>query len=132
MDYHGSKDIIEYIDVEFLKSINCETPSVTDMRDLEDDIRKNGILNPLVIGVGLWSRKIRLDVGNHRVHLADKLGLTHLPTICRVGAYSVFMPRNGDHSYNSEIIKLPKSCDLEMDYFDKPSDVLHITEFVKK
>lgn len=129
MDYNGDKAIIEFIHIDFLKSINCPVPSITDMDSLYEDIKQNGIINPLVIDVGLWSRKIRLDVGNHRVHLADKLGMKFLPTVARIGAYSVFMPRNGDHSYETNRIKLSPVCDLDMDYFDMPSKVLEISEY---
>lgn len=98
--------------------------------ELMEDIMQNGIVDPVILGVGVWSRKVRLDTGNHRIYLAPKLGITHLPVIARVHNYCTFEPGNGDHSYDCPYIT-PKKEWLDTDYYAKPSDVLDIMEILK-
>ena len=99
--------------------------SPNDDLALMNDIMENGVTDPVILGVGVWGRRVRLDTGNHRIYLAPRLGLTHLPVIARVGNYCTFTPANGDHAYDCQYIT-PKKEWLEEEYYAKPSDVLDI------
>lgn len=99
--------------------------SPTDDLALMSDIMENGVQDPIVLSVGVWSRKSRLDTGNHRIYLAPRLGMTHLPVICRVWNYCAFSNGNGDHSFDCQYIT-PKREWIQDEYYAKPSDVLDI------
>ena len=63
------------------------TPSPNNDLELSMDINANGIKEPVIIGVGVFSRQIRLETGNHRIYLCPRMGMTHLPCIARVWNY---------------------------------------------
>ena len=99
--------------------------SPNDDLALMESIMQNGIQDPLVLSIGVWSRRVRLDTGNHRIYIAPRLGFTHLPVVARVSNYCVHSPGNGDHSYTCQHI-LPKREWITEDYYARPSDVLDI------
>lgn len=97
--------------------------SPNDDLALMQNIMANGITEPIILGVGVWSRRVRLDTGNHRIYLAPRLGMTHLPVICRVWNYCSFSNGNGDHSFECQHISVKKEW-IEEEYYEKPSEVL--------
>ena len=117
--------LIQEMPIVLLNNWRCLTPSPNDDLALMDDIAQNGIIEPIVLSIGAYSRKIRLDSGNHRIYLAPRLGLTHLPVIARVWNYCTFTNGNGDHSYDCPEITVKQEW-IEEDYYAKPSDVLDI------
>jgi hypothetical protein len=96
-----------------------------------EDIMQNGIQDPIILGVGVYSRQVRLDTGNHRIYLLPKLGMTHLPVVARVWNYCTFSNGNGDHSFLCPDISVKKQW-LEEEYYAKPSDVLDIMQLLIK
>lgn len=124
------KELIQNLPVQMIAPWRCPMPSPNDDLALIEDIMTNGIIEPIEIGVGIWSRKIRLNTGNHRIYLAPRLGISHLPCICRVWNYCSFDNGNGDHSYDTPYITIKKKW-LDDEYFDKPSEVLDILEIMK-
>lgn len=46
---------------------------------LVDDVRKHGIIEPLVLEYHTKSKTARLGEGNHRLEAARRVGLTHVP-----------------------------------------------------
>lgn len=119
------QDLVQEIPIVLLDKWRCLTPSPNDDLALMTDIMENGIVEPIVLGIGVYSRKIRLDSGNHRIYLAPRLGLTHLPVIARVWNYCTFTNGNGDHSFDCPEITVKQEW-IEEDYYAKPSDVLDI------
>jgi hypothetical protein len=95
------------------------------------DIDQNGIQEPIVIGIGVFSRQIRLETGNHRIYLCPKMGMTHLPCVARVWNYCAFNNGNGDHAFDCPEITVKKQW-LEEEYYAKPSDVLDIMALMLK
>jgi len=118
-------DLVQEMPIVLLDKWRCLTPSPNDDLALMEDIMQNGITEPIILGVGVFSRKIRLDSGNHRIYLAPRLGLTHLPVIARVWNYCTFTNENGDHSYDCPEITVKQEW-IEEDYYARPSDVLDI------
>mgnify|MGYP001166624375 CR=1 FL=1 len=107
------------------------TPSPNNDLELMEDIIANGITEPIEIGVGVFSRKVRLNTGNHRIYLAPRLGITHLPCTCRVWNYCTFDNGNGDHSFSTPWITKKQEW-IEHEYFAQPSQVLDIMELMKE
>ena len=119
------KEFVQNMPVQLLTQWRTPTPSPNDDFALMEDISKNGMQDPIVLGVGIWSRKVRLDTGNHRIYLAPRLGMTHLPVMCKVWNYCAFSNGNGDHSFDCQHITAKKEW-LEEGYYAKPSEVLDI------
>ena len=107
------------------------TPSPNNDLEMMEDIMVNGITDPVEIGVGVYSRKVRLNTGNHRIYLAPRIGITHLPCICRVWNYCTFDNHNGDHSFSTPWITKKQEW-IEQEYFAQPSQVLDIMELMKE
>jgi hypothetical protein len=117
--------LIQQMPIQMLAPYRNPDFSPTDDLALMSDIMENGVQDPIVLSVGVWSRKARLDTGNHRIYLAPRLGMTHLPVICRVWNYCAFSNGNGDHSFDCQYIT-PKREWIQDEYYAKPSDVLDI------
>ena len=119
------QNLVQEMPVVLLNQWRCLTPSPNDDLVLMDTMLQDGIIEPIVLGIGAYSRKIRLDSGNHKIYLAPRLGLTHLPVIARVWNYCTFTNGNGDHSYDCPEITVEQEW-IEEDYYARPSDVLDI------
>lgn len=130
MEYKGDKSLIQNMPIQIAIKWACKTPSPTNDLALMEDLMTNGFKDPLILGVGIYSRKVRLDTGNHRIHLAPRLGMTHVPVVARVSNYCVFLPHNGDHSYDCPFISRKKEW-IDEEYYTKPSDVLDMMEILK-
>lgn len=119
------KELIQSMPVPLLAQWRNETPSPNDDLALMESIMADGFLEPVEIGVGIWSRKVRLNTGNHKIYLAPRMGITQLPVIARVWNYCSFDNHNGDHSYDCRDITVSREWIAE-EYFAKPSDVLDV------
>lgn len=122
--------LIQKMHVSLLYPFRNTAYSPNNDLELMEDIMQNGIKDPIVLGIGVWSRRIRLDTGNHRIYIAPKLGISHLPVIARVHNYCTFMPENGDHSFECPYIT-PKKEWLDKEYYAKPSDVLDLMKMLE-
>lgn len=119
------KNLIQEMPIVMLKQWANPHYSPNDDLALTQDIMENGIQDPIILSIGVWSRKVRLDTGNHRIYLAPRLGMTHLPVMCKVWNYCAFTNGNGDHSFDCQHITAKKEW-LEEGYYAKPSEVLDI------
>jgi len=125
------EQFVQKIPIQLLAPWRNPTPSPNDDLKLIMDIDKNGITEPVIIGVGAFSRQVRLETGNHRIYLCPRMGMTHLPCIARVWNYCAFNNGNGDHAFNCPEITVKKEW-LEEEYYAKPSDVLDIMALMLK
>lgn len=125
------KEFIQQMPVQLLTQWKNPTPSPNDDLALMEDISKNGILEPIILGVGVYSRKVRLDTGNHRIYLLPRMGMTHLPVVCRVWNYCTFNNGNGDHSFDCPEISVKQEW-IEKEYYARPSDVIDIMALMLK
>ncbi|MDF1795113.1 MAG: hypothetical protein P1U63_01110 [Coxiellaceae bacterium] len=116
--------LIELLPISMLAQWRNPEFSPNDDDDLIKDIEQNGLVDPVVIGVGIWSRRIRLDTGNHRIYLCPEMGITHLPTIARVWNYCAFENGNGDHSFPCDHIALDKQW-IDDEYYAKPGQIIN-------
>ena len=66
------EQFVEQIPVKLLEQWKCPTPSPNDDLALMEDIMQNGILEPIILGIGVYSRNIRLETGKHRIYLAPR------------------------------------------------------------
>ena len=117
--------LIQSMPIMLIKQWANPDYSPNDDLALMEDIMQNGIQDPLILSVGVWSRRVRLDTGNHRIYIAPKLGMTHLPVVAYVDNYCVQNIQNGDHSFKCNHIT-PKREWINEGYYDKPSNVLDI------
>jgi hypothetical protein len=125
------KEFIQQMPVQLLTQWKNPTPSPNDDLALMEDISKNGITDPIVLGVGVYSRKVRLDTGNHRIYLLPRMGMTHLPVVCRVWNYCTFNNGNGDHSFDCPEISVKQEW-INEEYYARPSDVIDIMALMLK
>jgi hypothetical protein len=123
------KELIQNLPVAMLVPWCNASPSPNNDLELMTDIMENGITTPIEIGIGIWSRKVRLNTGNHRIYLAPRLGISHLPVICRVWNYCAFDNHNGDHSYDTPHITKKQEW-ITDEYFEKPSEALDIMQLL--
>ncbi len=121
---------VELIPIDVLSAWRNPNASPCNETALLKDIDEQGVLDPIILGVGLWSRRVRLDTGNHRIYLCPKLGMTHLPVVAKVGNYCIFDERNGDHSVSCEHILLNKNW-LNEHFYARPTDIINMPALVQ-
>lgn len=106
-------NMVELISVDFLYSIrNKKSTVTTDLLDgtivpeekVWENIKKEGMVEPLLVRIGLNDKTIRLESGNHRIKLAKKEGYTHLPITCYIANEVIFSEGNGFHKYPAKNI----------------------------
>lgn len=124
------REYIQSLPVPMIAQWRSPTPSPNNDLELIEDILANGIKEPIIIGVGVWSRRVRLDTGNHRIYLAPRLGITQLPCICRVWNYCTFTNGNGDHSVETPYITKKQEW-IEQEYWAAPNTCLDLFELMK-
>jgi hypothetical protein len=125
------EQFVQKMPIQLIAPWRNPMPSPNDDLELSMDIDQNGIQEPIVIGIGVFSRQIRLETGNHRIYLCPKMGMTHLPCVARVWNYCAFNNGNGDHAFDCPEITVKKQW-LEEEYYAKPSDVLDIMALMLK
>jgi hypothetical protein len=121
-------EFVEWVPVHSIFNIRNATYSPhSELQDdsLINELEEVGMLEPVEIGVGVWSQRIRLDTGNHKIYLAEKMGLTRLPCVARVWNYCAFHPENGDHSFQTDIIKMERKW-LTEEFYARPSEILDL------
>lgn len=67
--------------LEYNRESDLETPGY---KNLLEDIKANGIKEPLIIGYSLGNGKAVLVEGNHRLLIAKKLGMNSVPVTVSV------------------------------------------------
>ena len=78
-DSYALNGKVELIPVRFLMFFRGNALGKTDLDTLTEDMRANGVREPLILTVGQRDRKVKLGEGNHRVEAAIRLDATHLP-----------------------------------------------------
>ncbi len=92
-----------------------------------EDIKKNGMQEPLLIIVGWENKVIRLESGNHRIQTAIQDGYTHLPVALQVIKGDLLNPVNGLHKVDADsLIYWDKTikCAYPVQY--DPSNIINI------
>lgn len=100
--------LIQLVPTEWAFSIANPAPSLhTDLGDgterrvgfatLTAHMLRNGMRDPLVIGVGTETGKVRLDAGNHRIRCFMAFKLPFVPAIASIGGSHIWEPGNGLH-----------------------------------
>ena len=121
--------MVQQIDVQFLKKIaNPEATNHTDLlngdivhQDLVwENIKEEGLQEPLLIVIGYDDKTIRLESGNHRIKTAIADGYTHLPVAIQIIKRSLLEKGNGFHFFDAKdivrwehIIRCPYPYQLE-------------------
>jgi hypothetical protein len=108
--YHpwNASQQVELISVDLL--LNFCHPSPTTETDLYNgevcdqeivwkNIMEEGMYEPLMLRINPYLSEIRLESGNHRVRLAKKYGVTHLPVASFITHRTVFHYGNGPHVF---------------------------------
>lgn len=132
---------VEIVSLEWLIEMSDPSPSdevdlgadkagsIVSAQELARDIKKRGLLEPLVVAVGMSTGRARLEGGNHRVRILLEMGLLHAPAVCWVGASHVGFDANGTHQ--GRVVKLwPDFRPLvamgryDERHFERPSSVL--------
>ncbi len=58
--------------------------TIVSMDELWQDIKKNGLFEPLIMRVGLNNKKFRLEAGNHRIQVFHDNGIETIPLTVQV------------------------------------------------
>jgi hypothetical protein len=123
------------IPVEFIKSYS--NPQPTDTTDLlnGDIVRQElvwenilsvGMVEPLLMLIGLKNKTLRLESGNHRINLAIKDNITHLPVAFLASNQSIIHEGNGKHFFCAKkIIKYDLLINCPYYYQVNPIDVFN-------
>jgi hypothetical protein len=105
-DYmRGYRSVMENVPIAWLKHLTAGNPlrrSSEEIDELAEDIKQNGMNNPVIITVGKNTRTAMLGEGNHRLEACIRAGYTSIPARCIVGS-----------EYGSNL--LPQSyCDADL------------------
>lgn len=134
----NASEQVEFVAVDFL--LNFCNPSPTTETDLYTgetcdqevvwkNIMEEGIHEPLMLRINPYDNEIRLESGNHRVRMAKKYNISHLPVASFITKRTVFHSGNGPHVFYLNDRLTPKNIiNCPYDYQIKISD--HI-EFKK-
>lgn len=58
--------------------------AIVDVENLWENIKQEGLYDPLIIRVGIKNRKFRLEAGNHRIQVLKKYGVEYTPATVQV------------------------------------------------
>ena len=107
-------DLLCEIDISFLLEICNPNPlpeyelqnreRVTP-ETLLKDIEKNGMQEPFFITYSNEQNTIRLESGNHRIHLLKKCGVEKVECVCFINKSGIMFEGNGLHTFKHKNIK---------------------------
>lgn len=132
---------VEIVSLEWLIEMSDPSPSdevdlgadkagsMVSSQDLARDVKKRGLLEPLVVAVGMSTGRARLEGGNHRVRILLEMGMLHAPAVCWVGASHVGFEANGTHQGRAvklwpDFRPLVAMGRYDERHFERPSAVL--------
>lgn len=78
---YAQKGIAEEVEISFLEPFQGNPLRYSDerMAELVEDIRQNGLREPIMILIGQEDRRVQIGEGNHRLFAAKLAGLTKIP-----------------------------------------------------
>lgn len=107
---------------------NWHADTIVDEDRLFEDMLAHGMRDPLIVGIGRVSRKVRLEAGNHRIRLFLKKDIRHVPAVAYVGDHAVHLMENGLHEGKTMALKILSYPDIMGPYpikeYKRISDVL--------
>lgn len=132
---------VEIVSLEWLMEMADPSPSdevdlgadragsLVTAQELARDIKKRGLLEPLVVAVGMSTGRARLEGGNHRARILMEMGMLHAPAVCWVGASHVGFEANGPHQGRAvklwpDFRPLVAMGRYDERHFERPSAVL--------
>lgn len=80
--------------------------------ELYANLLETGMRDPFIVGVGRVTRRVRLEAGNHRVHVLLQHGILLAPAVAYVGDSSITHLGNGAHEGALTDLKLPLATDI--------------------
>jgi hypothetical protein len=131
--------LVEMVSTKWLLSISNPQASVrTDDcsgRSVDDDelfnsIIKEGMRDPLIIGVGSKTNRVRLESGNHRARMFFNRNILNVPAIVYVNDTSITDIGNGFHEGIYFPLKLTELMNSVKQY-KKPSEILSEVPYEK-
>ncbi len=141
------KPYIELVSTDFLLRIANPNPGektdlgfwdnniLVDMEALMKNIKKHGMRDPMIVGVGRCDGYVRLEAGNHRVRLFHKEGIKYVPAVAYVGDYSITHIGNGEHLGEKIPLKIKLTSNILGPYpikeYKRLSDIIKINNSEK-
>lgn len=117
--------LVEWVPTRWLLALaNPEATSETDLGTWEPDaplvgfeelyanLLATGMRDPFIVGVGRVTRRIRLEAGNHRVHILLQNDIPLAPAVAYVGDSSITHLGNGCHEGPLTELKLRLPTDI--------------------
>jgi hypothetical protein len=107
-EYKGFNNIVINIPIQLLKKIANPNPlPIFELQNkkkvskevLYQDIKKNGLKEPFFISIGIKSKTIRLESGNHRIQILKG----NVPCVFFISDFGIINTGNGLHLYNFNI-----------------------------
>lgn len=113
-----------------------EGSALVTLDELYNNMLQNGMRDPLILGIGRVSRRVRLESGNHRINLFREKGFSHVPVICYIGDEAITHTGNGTHPGKIFPLKIEKPIHIMGPYpvkeYSKPSDTIDLDIFKNK
>lgn len=81
-----------------------DNPNLVGMEELYENMLSQGMRDPLIVGVGRITRRVRLETGNHRVNIFVSKGIMYVPAVAYIGDSAITHIDNGLHE--GELMKL--------------------------
>lgn len=138
----------ELLSVDFL--LRFCNPNPTEETDLCDgtichqekvwkNILEEGMQEPLMLRINPNEKEIRLESGNHRVRLAKKYNISHLPVATFITNRTIFHKGNGPHIFelsekflHKHMIRCPYDYQIKLSEHMIDASPLNLLPTIKK
>lgn len=98
------------------------------MEELWESLLRDGMKDPIILGVGRATRRIRLESGNHKARLLLENGILFAPAACYVGDEAITRKENGEHEGRPVRLWLPEASAsmgaYSEKYFARPTEIV--------
>lgn len=137
-EHPGLKGKIDMVSVEWMLEMGNPAPRETadsgdgsgarvSLEALWESLMREGMRDPIIIGVGRVSRMARLESGNHKARLLLENGVLYAPAACYVGDEAITRRENGEHPGRATKLWLPESAPMGSypeKYFARPAEII--------
>lgn len=108
---------------------------LVSFEELYNDMLEKGMRDPIIIGVGHVSRRVRIEAGNHRINIFLAKNFEYVPAICYIGDTAITNIVNGSHQGEIMDLKIHTSVDIMGPYsikqYKRPSETINLDIFKK-
>lgn len=76
--------VFKYRGTDVSTTADLKNGNLCSLDDLWNDIKENGLFDPLIVRMGRTSRTLRLEAGNHRIQVLKEHGIDKVPVTIEI------------------------------------------------